>query len=156
MLSRLSQTHYFLRTEALWSELSASFLLCTTRIKRLFELKLVATASLFKTKWNSGGAFILTQNSQCFMQSTRWYSQLGMDAECFLIPYFLWVCEQLHPVIKKQKKGRRRGRVINRETKGARLQKISCFSQKVEDVIGREVCEHQAKVSIKPICDWRF
>lgn len=71
------------------------------------------------------------------MQSTCWYSQLGMDAECFLIPCFLWVCEQLHPVMNKEK---RRGREINQETKGARLLMISCFSQKVENVIGREVC----------------
>lgn len=28
------------------------------------------------------------------------YLQLGMDAEYFLKPYFLWECEQLHPVQK--------------------------------------------------------
>lgn len=60
------------------------------------------------------------------------------------------MCEQLHPVIKKEK--RRRGRVINQETKGVRLQKVSCFSQKAEGVIDREVCEHRANASIKPIC----
>lgn len=37
-------------------------------------------------------------------------------------------------------KEKRRGREINQETKGARLLMISCFSQKVENVIGREVC----------------
>lgn len=37
---------------------------------------------------------------------------------------------------------RRRGRVINRETKGARLHTISRFCQEVEGVIGRDACEH--------------
>lgn len=45
--------------------------------------------------------------------------------------------------------------MINQETKGARLQTISCFSQKVQDVTGREVSEHQPN-AIKPICDCDF
>ena len=95
VLQRLKHETNTLSNTFIFSEQKRSFLL------RIYQKNLWdEAASLY---WYLFIPAHMSQQHRCVIY-TLIYSRLGMDAECFLIPYFLWVCERLHPVMKEEER----------------------------------------------------